>query len=117
MIVRKMKRVIRHKRIRKRVWGASNAPRLAVFRSNKHVYAQIVDDSAHKTIVSASDVQEKKSNEKMNRVEKAFEIGLKIAEAASGKKIKKVVFDRGGYKYHGRIKALAEGARKGGLSF
>ncbi len=86
--------------------------RLTVFRSNKHLYAQIVDDGERKTLVSAGDQKLKGT-----KTEKAKEVGKLLAQKASEKKIKEVVFDRGRFKYHGRVKALAEGAREGGLKF
>ncbi len=92
----------------------SNRPRLSVFRSNKHIYAQIIDDNSGKTLVSASDL---KIDDKMNKVERAGKVGEDIAKKALKKKIKEVVFDRSFYKYHGRIRALAESARKAGLNF
>jgi len=109
-----MSRLIRHKRIRAKAMGTKEKPRLSVFRSNKHIFLQLIDDKAGKTLVSASDEKNKK---KSTKTELAKEAGKKLAEAAKEKKIKKVVFDRGGYKYHGRVKAAAEGAREGGLQF
>jgi len=110
------KREKRKLRIRKKIFGTKERPRLCVFRSNKHIYAQIVDDIEGKTLVSAKD-QELKLNEKKSGVEISFEVGKLIAKKALEKGIKKVVFDRSGYKYHGRVKAVAEGARAGGLEF
>ena len=93
-------------------------PRLTVFRSNKDIYAQIIDDLKNKTLISfSSKLLKKTEKEKKNNEEIAHIVGEKIASLAKKKKIKKVVFDRSGYKYHGRIKKLAEGARKGGLDF
>ena len=115
METKKEKRYKRHKRIRSRVIGTKECPRVSVFRSNSHIYVQLIDDDSGKTLVSANDVEIKK--DKLNKTDKANQVGLLIAEKASGKKIKKVVFDRGGYNYHGRVKAVAEGARKGGLKF
>lgn len=95
------------------MFGTAECPRLSVFRSGKHIYAQLIDDSNNKTLFSESDV-------KLNKVakkEKAFQVGQKLAEKALKKSIKKIVFDRGGFIYHGRIEQLAEGARKGGLEF
>lgn len=109
----KEKRVRRHKGIRKYLGGSSDRPRLAVFRSTQHIYAQIIDDLSHKTLVSASDLTEKSGTKK----EKALRVGEELAKKAKSKKISKVVFDRGGFKFHGRIAAVAEGARKGGLDF
>jgi large subunit ribosomal protein L18 len=110
------KREKRKLRIRKKIFGTKERPRLCVFRSNKHILAQIVDDTEGKTLVSAKD-QELKLEGKKSRVEISFEVGKLIAKKALEKGIKKVVFDRSGYKYHGRVKALAEGARAGGLEF
>ena len=90
-------------------------PRLVVFRSNKFIYAQIIDNIAAKTLVSASDIKMK--NKKATKIERAKEIGANLAKVATAKNIKKVVFDRSGYKFHGRVKALAQGAREGGLEF
>ena len=109
----------RHKRVRKKVFGTPERPRLNVFRSLKHIYAQIIDDTVGHTLVAASTLDPElrgKLNGK-TKTEKAREVGLLIAKRALAKGIKKVVFDRGGYKYHGRVKALAEGAREGGLEF
>jgi large subunit ribosomal protein L18 len=108
------KRQIRHKRIRSRVFGTAEKPRLCVFKSNIHTYAQLIDDGKNKVLASASDKEIKTGK---NPQEKAFEIGKLIAEKAKGKKIAKAVFDRGGYAYHGKVKALAEGARQGGIEF
>lgn len=102
----------RHKKIRAKVIGTSRRPRLSVFRSLKHTYAQIIDDSKGVTIVSASDFGVKK-----NKTESAFVVGETVAQKAKEKKINEVVFDRGGYLYHGRVKAVADGARKQGLKF
>jgi len=117
-------RVRRHKRIRAKVRGTSKIPRLCVFRSNKHIYGQLIDDEKGKTILSSSDFELKKSKIKSQKLKIAHEVGKLLAKKAidlpvgkSGKKIEKIVFDRGGYKYHGRVRALAEGAREGGLKF
>jgi large subunit ribosomal protein L18 len=119
MIKRDNKRVIRHRRVRAKIIGTKNTPRLSVFRSNAHIFAQLIDDENGKTIAAASDVEKggKKTKAKSTKVDSSKKIGLEIAKKASEKGIKEVVFDRGGYKYHGRIKALAEGAREGGLKF
>ncbi len=99
--------------------GTSAIPRLYVFRSNKHIYAQLIDDEKGKTLVSANDLELKKpsSGAKKGKIGQAGAVGKLIAKKAIDKKIKKVVFDRGGYKYHGRVKALAEDAREAGLKF
>ncbi|OGZ30265.1 MAG: 50S ribosomal protein L18 [Candidatus Niyogibacteria bacterium RIFCSPLOWO2_01_FULL_45_48] len=106
----------RRRRVRSRVKGGPNRPRLSVFRSNKHVYAQIIDDENGKTIIGLADSALKKES-KQNKSERAKVLGLALAKLAKEAKIKKVVFDRGGRIYHGRIKSLAEGAREGGLEF
>lgn len=106
-------RVKRHKKIRKRIQGTSNRPRLAVFRSGKHIYAQVIDDSKGVTLIFQSDLKLNKAVKK----EKAYMVGKKIAETAARKKIKEVIFDRGGFLYHGRVAELAKGAREGGLKF
>ena len=104
----------RHARVRAKVKGITSRPRLCVFRSNRHMYAQLIDDVDHKIVVSASD---KDVEKKGTKTEVAKMVGGLIAKNAGEKKIKKVVFDRAGYMYHGRVKALAEGAREGGLEF
>ncbi len=100
-------------RIRKKLAFVSNRPRLTVFRSNANIYAQIIDDSKAKTIVSASS----KETGKKQKMEQAAEVGKLIAQKATSAKVKSVVFDKGSYKFHGRVKALADGAREGGLQF
>ena len=105
---RNEKRYRRHKRIRAKIFGIAKLPRLCVFRSNQYIYAQLIDDEKNKVIASA----EGKCN-----VKQAKKVGQELAKKATEKKIEKVVFDRGGYKYQGRVKALAEGAREGGLKF
>lgn len=105
------------KRIRGKISGTTETPRLSVFRSNKQIYAQIIDDVTGKTLAAASsriDAIEKAEN---NKVEKSFQVGKELAAKAIQAGIEKVVFDRNGYLYHGRIKSLAEGAREGGLKF
>jgi large subunit ribosomal protein L18 len=105
----------RVKRIRAKIIGTAKNPRLNVFRSLKHIYAQIIDDQRARTLVAANDLEIK--NKKIKKTDKAKEVGKLIAQKAAEQKITKVVFDRGGNKYHGRIKAVAEGAREGGLKF
>ena len=109
-------RMKRHNRVRGKISGTPERPRLSVFRSENHIYAQVIDDVAGNTLVSASTV-EKAFEGNGGNVEAAKKIGARIAERALQKGIEEVVFDRGGYIYHGRIKALAEGAREGGLKF
>jgi len=110
---KRFKKTIRHTRVRARVSGDANRPRLAVFRSDKHIYAQIIDDVDGKTLVSASDMDIKSGK----KAEKAAEVGQRVAQLAKKRGITAVRFDRGGFKYHGRVKALDEGAREGGLQF
>ena len=109
-------RAKRHARVRGKISGTAERPRLCVFRSENHIYAQVIDDVAGHTLVAASSV-EKDFEGLGGNVEAAKKIGLKVAERALAKGIDTVVFDRGGYIYHGRVKALAEGAREGGLKF
>ena len=112
-------RVKKHRRLRNRFAGTAQRPRLAVFRSNNHMYAQIIDDSGGNTLVSASTLQKevKAEVEKTNNVDAAAYLGKVIAERALEKGIKEVVFDRGGFIYQGKIKALADAAREAGLEF
>jgi len=112
MLKKKVKKIRRHKRVRAKIKGTNKIPRLCVFRSIKHIYAQLIDDDKGKTLASADDAGIKGS-----KVEIAEEVGKLIAQKASEKKIEKIVFDRAGYKYHGRVKSLAEGAREAGLKF
>ena len=110
-------RVERHKRVRSKVQGTSNVPRLNVFRSNSNIFAQIIDDEASKTLVSASSIDKELKLENGGNVEAATKVGELLAKRAKKAKITKVVFDRGGYLYHGRVKALADAARENGLDF
>jgi len=103
-------------RIRRKLRGTPERPRLAVYRSNKDIYAQIIDDGAGTTLVSASS-REKGAKSKGKKVEMSAKVGKQLAEKALGAGITSVVFDRGGYLFHGRVKALADGAREGGLKF
>ena len=112
----KGQRIKRHNRVRGKISGTAERPRLSVFRSENHIYAQIVDDVAGNTLVSASTV-EKSFEGNGSNIEGAKKIGAIVAERALKKGIEEVVFDRGGYIYHGRVQALAEGAREGGLKF
>jgi large subunit ribosomal protein L18 len=106
----------RHRRVRGKIRGTADCPRLAVFRSNRGIFAQLVDDDAGKTLAASSWTGLPKSF-KGDKTEQATEIGKQIAAAGKKAGVERVVFDRGGYLYHGRVKALAEGAREGGLSF
>ena len=116
---RRSRRLIRHLRVRRRVKGTPQRPRLAVFRTLNHVYAQIIDDTEGNTLVAASSlegrVREQRDGKPKAEVSKL--VGALLAQRAKQKRITAVVFDRGGYKYHGRVKALAEGAHEGGLVF
>ncbi|WP_188207994.1 50S ribosomal protein L18 [Alkalibacillus aidingensis] len=107
----------RHSRVRRHLTGTSERPRLNVYRSNKHIYAQLIDDLTGVTIVSASTVDPEFKAEGTGNVEAAKQVGELIANRATEKGYKSVVFDRGGYLYHGRVKALAEAAREAGLEF
>jgi large subunit ribosomal protein L18 len=113
-LTRVEKRLRIKRRIRKNIKGSSGRPRLSVFRSNKQIYAQIIDDLSGKTLVSASSLKEDAA-QKMNKVSQAQFVGKAIAEKAKSAGIEACVFDRNGYIYHGRVKALAEAAREGGL--
>jgi len=110
---KKQKRIRRHKRIRTRVTGTKKVPRLSVYRSNKHIYAQLIDDGNGITLAAVSGISVKGKN----KTEKAKEVGASLAIEAKEKKIKEVVFDRGGFIFTGRVRALAESAREGGLKF
>ncbi len=108
------RRSIRHRRVRKKVAGTPDRPRLSIFRSNKQIYAQVIDDISGQTLVAASSLESGSAEDKRAA---ANLVGEAIAKKAADSGIKQVVFDRAGYKYHGRVKALADGARSGGLSF
>jgi large subunit ribosomal protein L18 len=112
-------RLKRKKRIRKKLIGSADRPRLCVFRSAKHIYAQIIDDSQGKTLAAASSTEKvvHEKSEASKKVDYAGTVGEMIGQRAMEKGVKKVVFDRNGFLYHGRIKALSEGARKAGLKF
>ena len=109
-------RTRRHARVRKNVRGSADRPRLAVYRSNKYIYAQVIDDLAGSTLAAASS-QESDLRSKKLTLDTATDVGKLVAERAKAAGIGTVVFDRGGYKFHGRVKALADGAREGGLEF
>ncbi len=112
----KAQRIKRHKRVRSKVFGTPERPRLNVFRSEANIYAQLIDDSMGATLVSASSLDKDFEGAGSN-CEAAKKVGIALAQRAKDKGIGSVVFDRGGYLYHGRVKALAEGAREGGLEF
>lgn len=108
----------RHRRVRAKVWGTKEIPRFSVYRSLKHTYAQLINDDKGVTLISASDLELKKNKAvKIKKIDTAKEIGKLLAGKAKKVKIERVVFDRGGFQYHGRVKAVAEGSREGGLKF
>ena len=113
---RKLERERRHKRVRTKISGTAECPRLCVYRSNSNIYAQVIDDTKGVTLVSASTL-DKEVKTKHSNIEAAKEVGALIAKRALDKKIKTVVYDRGGYVYHGVVKELAEAAREAGLEF
>lgn len=115
MLSKKVKRNRIHIKIRKKISGTKDRPRFCVFRSNSHIYAQLIDDNSGKVLVSASDVKLK--DKKATKVQHATEVGKMIAKEALSMKIEKVVFDRGGFIFHGRVKAVADGAKEAGLKF
>lgn len=110
-------RIRRHQRVRKTVSGTGQRPRLCVFRSLSHIYAQVIDDERGHTLAAASDREPGLSLNGSNKTARAAEVGRLVAERATAQGVQRVVFDRGGYAYHGRVKALAEAARKAGLEF
>lgn len=116
---RNLPRLMRHQRVRRKVSGVASRPRLAVFRSANHIYAQVIDDAAGHTLAAASsnepELRGKTAGEGKGKAAEAAAVGAAIAQRAISAGIKQVVFDRGGYKYHGRVKALADAARAGGL--
>jgi len=123
MNTKKEKRINRHKKIRSRIHGTEERPRLFVFRSNQHIYAQLINDDKAKILISVSDLdlkEKKPASAKGSggaKSDMAKEVGMLIAKKAAEAKIVKVVFDRGGFIFHGRVKALADGAKEGGLQF
>ena len=116
---RRAARLKRHRRVRKRVSGVPGRPRLTVFRSLNHIYAQVIDDTSGHTLASAStvDVELRGQLEGLKKTEQSRAVGKLLAERALSQGVRGVIFDRGGYKYHGRVKALADAAREGGLAF
>lgn len=116
---RRLRRVRRHRHVRKSVVGTADRPRLNVFRSHRHIYAQVIDDSRSHTVVSASTVEPEVAAQLngLSKTEQARVVGKILAARAQERGVTQVVFDRAGYKYHGRVKALAEAAREGGMEF
>ena len=119
MNLRTQARLKRKKRIRKKLAGTANQPRLCVFRSAKHIYAQVIDDSIGQTLAAASSLEKtvRESSEAKNKLSAANSVGKIVGQRALEKGVKKIVFDRNGFLYHGRIKAVSEGAREAGLKF
>jgi len=113
MLQKQANRLRRKARVKSQIHGTAKKPRLSVFRSTSHIYAQLIDDDAGKTLGMASDLKAKKAT----KIEQAGEVGTAIAKAAKDLKVSEIVFDRGGFAYHGRVKALADAARTGGLKF
>ncbi len=109
------KRIQRHRRVRAKIEGTKAVPRVSVFRSNRHIFVQVIDDASSKTLISSHDVSKNKI--KGTKSEKAATVGARVAEKLKASGITKIVFDRGGFKYHGRVKALADALRKNGLEF
>ncbi len=117
VVEKRLRRLRIRKRIRKKIWGTLDRPRLVVFRSNRYLYAQLIDDGAGRTLAQASSREAEIANQPLVRMERSRAVGRLLAERAKAQGITKVVFDRGGYKYHGNVRALAEGARENGLEF
>lgn len=115
----KMRRIVRHERLRSKISGTAKRPRLAVYRSIAHIYAQLIDDDQGTTVASASSLENelKDQNIGSGKISISRIVGESIGKKAVGKGISEIVFDRGGYKYHGRVKAVADGAREAGLKF
>jgi len=117
VLEKRLRRLRIRKRIRKKIRGTAERPRLSVFRSNRYIYAQLIDDDAGRTLAHASSREPEIASLAVSRIERSRAVGRLIAERAKSLGITKVVFDRGGYKYHGNVRALAEGARENGLQF
>lgn len=117
--IKNLRKLRRQQRARSRIFGTAGRPRLSVFRSLKFIYAQMINDKGGRTLISANskELTRPKKRENTSRIALAYQLGELIAQKAIDKGIKRVVFDRGSYRYHGRVKALADGARKGGLKF
>ena len=115
VVTRPARRLKRRRRVRAKVHGTAERPRIAVFRSNRGIFAQLIDDDAGRTLASVNWTEDELRS--LGRMEQATRVGALLAERAKAAGVETVVFDRGGYQYHGRVKALAEGAREGGLKF
>lgn len=107
----------RHRRVRVKIVGTKERPRVSVFKSNRNIFVQFIDDESGETVLSSKVISDKKNKIKDTKTDKATKIGEMLADKAKGAEIKEIVFDRGGFKYHGRVKAVADGLRKGGLKF
>jgi large subunit ribosomal protein L18 len=116
-LTKQQHRLRRHRRVRKKLMGTAERPRLAVFRSNKHIYVQAIDDFAGTTIASASTVESDLRGDKTATVDAAKKVGKLVGDRVKATGVNTVVFDRGGFKYHGRVAAIADGAREAGLEF
>jgi len=116
-VTKSERRERRRRRVRSTVHGVANRPRLNVFRSDKHIHVQLIDDEAGHTLAAASTLEKDIQSRKMKKTEQAVAVGKLLAERALAKQITQVVFDRAGYRYHGRVKGVADGAREGGLKF
>lgn len=114
---KQLHRISRHKRVRAKIVGTAQRPRVSVFKSNKHIFVQVIDDNTGKTLISSKVISGSKTKIKGNKTEKALATGEMLAEKAKAAGIKELIFDRGGFKYHGRVRAVAEGLRKGGMKF
>ncbi|MEK7603895.1 MAG: 50S ribosomal protein L18 [Patescibacteria group bacterium] len=114
---KQLNRMRRHRRVRARIKGTGERPRVSVFKSNRNIFVQFIDDETGKTVLSSQIVSDIKNKMKDKKTEKAIKIGEMLAEKAQKAGIKNVVFDRGGFKYHGRVKAVADGLRKGNINF
>lgn len=115
--IKRQHKIMRHRRVRARITGTAERPRVSVFKSNKHIFVQFIDDELNKTMLSSKVVSSAKSKIKGTKIQKSEKIGEMLAEKAKEAGIKEAVFDRGGFKYHGRVKAVADGLRKGGIKF
>ena len=111
------KRIIRHKRVRAKIFGSAERPRISLYRSNKHLFVQLIDDEKNGTLFGLRDDGLVRDKKNLKKIDKAFEAGKAFAKLALEKGIKEAVFDRGGYRYQGRVRKLAEGVREGGLKF
>lgn len=117
MIDKRRRKIARHRRVRAKISGTSKCPRLSVFRSSRHIYAQLIDDESSKTLAQFNDLAQKSRKKNTTKTMSAKEVGLNLGGEVLKKGFSRVIFDRGSYKYHGRVKTLAEGLREAGLKF